>query len=289
MKRRPVKKGALRTYFANIVRTKKVRAATAAMPAMPEVDGDVPNLGIARALVVILVIHVVAIAGIFAHSHYVEEPNREESARAAMAGIEPVKEPRDRSAPAPRVLDGTDFAKEGDTWASIAERNGVDMEDLRAANRDRTLKKGEVLTIPPLTIVAKMPDEVKDAEEQNVIHEGAAPVEDKMRNGGDLVETTAAGSPQLIKPKVPRPATPQPAVEAESATPRNARTTAAAEPVSTTKAAAESPARKTYTVKQGDTFWKIAQANKTTDKAIMKANGISDAKKLKPGMQLRIP
>ena len=76
VKRRPVKKGAFRTYFANIVRSKKHRASTATMPAVPEVDGDVPNLGIARALVVILIIHVVAIAGIFAHSHWFEEPRR---------------------------------------------------------------------------------------------------------------------------------------------------------------------------------------------------------------------
>ena len=84
VKRRPVKKGALRTLFANIPR-KKVRAATAAAP-MPEADGDVPNLGIARALVVILIIHVVAIAGIFAHSHWFEGPEQKAAIAAKHAG-----------------------------------------------------------------------------------------------------------------------------------------------------------------------------------------------------------
>ena len=77
VKRRPVTKGAFRTYFANVVRSKRHRASTAAAP-VPEVEGDVPNLGIARALVVILVIHVVAIAGIFG--------KRIESVRRALHG-----------------------------------------------------------------------------------------------------------------------------------------------------------------------------------------------------------
>ena len=95
----------------------------------------------------------------------------------------------------------------------------------------------------------------------------------------------------MVRPKVPRPTTPAPAAEPETTAQHNPRTTAAAaetkaKPVATEETPA--PARK-YTVKQGDTFWKIAQAHKTTPAAIMKANGISDAKKLKPGMQLRVP
>lgn len=43
-----------------------------------ERSDQIPNLGIARALVVILLIHVVAILGIFVHSHY--EQRREEKA-----------------------------------------------------------------------------------------------------------------------------------------------------------------------------------------------------------------
>ena len=41
--------------------------------------------------------------------------------------------------------------------------------------------------------------------------------------------------------------------------------------------------------KNGDTFWKIARANGTTPDAVMKANRITDPRKLRPGMQLIVP
>ena len=44
-----------------------------------------------------------------------------------------------------------------------------------------------------------------------------------------------------------------------------------------------------YTVKKGDILGRIAIANKTTVKAIMEANGISDPKKLREGAQIYVP
>ncbi|WP_367875019.1 LysM peptidoglycan-binding domain-containing protein [Luteolibacter sp. Populi] len=291
MKRRPVKKGAFRTYFANMVRTRKQRASTAAMPAMPEVDGDVPNLGIARALVVILVIHVVAIAGIFAHSHWFEEPRREEAARSANAGLQPVRAPRDAATPLPRVADNspTHLVTSGDTWASIAAEEGVTEEELRQRNGNIELSGGRILSIPPRTLVAAVPDELKRAEEGSVVHEGPGPSPDVIRSA-EMVETTAVGSPVLVRPTLTRPteaAAPAPTAEPVAMTPRANRVSAAA----AEEKAKEKPvvASSSYTVKQGDTFWKIAKTHKTTPEAIMKANKISDAKKLKVGMQLRVP
>ena len=84
-----------------------------------------------------------------------------------------------------------------------------------------------------------------------------------------MVETDAAA--QLVRPNVTR------GVEA-------------ARPVEQAGAPAASAASGTkYTVKNGDTFWKIAKANGTTPDAIMKANRITDPRKLRPGMQLIVP
>ena len=292
VKRRPVKKGAFRTYFANMVRTRKQRAAVASMPAVPEVDGDVPNLGIARALVVILIIHVVAIAGIFAHSHWFEEPRREEAARSATAGLQPVRAPRDAATPLPRVADNSPshLVTSGDTWASIAAENGVTDEQPSPPKRNLELSGGRSLSIPPRTLVAAVPDELKRAEEGSVVHEGPGPSADVIRSA-EMVETTAVGNPVLVRPSLTRPteaaAAPAHAAEPVALTPRANRVSAAA----AEEKAKEKPvvASSSYTVKQGDTFWKIAKAHKTTPEAIMKANKISDAKKLKTGMQLRVP
>jgi LysM repeat protein len=306
VKRRPVKKGAFRTYFANIVRSKKQhRASTAAMPAMPEVDGDVPNLGIARALVVILIIHVVAIAGIFAHSHWFEEPRREAEAKAAMAGLEPKKGPRHADTPARRVSeDGqSHLVVAGDTWDSIAAANGVTVEALRAENRNVELGSGIILNVPASTQVAEETPELVQAGEGSVVHEpaslatrepvrhtpAAAPATHDIR-GAEMVETTAARNAELVRPNVKLPIETAPrAAEAVVNNPRTQRGTPAATTATTTTAQGAPALANKYTVKQGDTFWKIAQAHKTTPEAVMKANNIRDAKKLRPGMQLRVP
>jgi LysM repeat protein len=272
VKRRPVKKGAFRTYFANVVRSKRHRAATAAAP-VPEVEGDVPNLGIARALVVILIIHVVAIAGIFAHSHWFEEPQQEVAALAAKAEIQPAKTLPDAATPLPQVTedDGIHIVRAGDTYASIAAANGVKEEDLRKANDNIELRASRILRMPERTIVAVEPDDMRRLGDGSAVYETDAAAADPLRTAPPMVETEAASQAILVKPGLTRPV-------------GDTRTT-------TTSTADETPPRSAakYTVKQGDTFWKIASAHKTTPAAIMKANRITDPKKLKVGMQLVVP
>lgn len=294
VKRRPVKKGALRTLFANIPR-KKVRAATAAAT-MPDVEGDVPNLGIARALVVILVIHVVAIAGIFAHSRWFEEKGADPALAASQAAVVPAKPLPDAGANLPKLSsDDTKYmATTGDTYEKIAAANGVTVDELRAANGNMELRGGRVLKIPPRTIIAEVPPElarlrggpeVLEAPAEEV--EAPVATTTRAERGDDLrsaemipTQAAASNAPQLIKPNVRRGE-----VVADAA-PRATPVTT----VSRTEDATPAPAaKKKYTVKSGDTFWRIAQAHKTTPAAIMKANRITDAKKLKAGMELLVP
>jgi LysM repeat protein len=42
-------------------------------------------------------------------------------------------------------------------------------------------------------------------------------------------------------------------------------------------------------VQPGDSIWRIANRNKVSQDALMRANGISDARKMKTGMKLVIP
>ena len=272
VKRRPVKKGAFRTYFANVVRSKRHRAATAAAP-VPEVDGDVPNLGIARALMVILVIHVVAIAGIFAHSHFIEEPQQEAVALGAKAGIQPAKVLPDAATPLPQMTgeEGIHIVRAGDTYASIAEANGVKEEDLRKANDNIELRASRILRLPERTIVAVEPEELRRLGGGSAVHETEVAAVDPLRTAPPMVETAAASQAVLVRPGVTLPAVAREAAPAAADEKTPVRTAA------------------TYKVKQGDTFWKIASAHKTTPAAIMKANRITDPRKLRVGMQIVIP
>ena len=276
VKRRPVKKGAFRTLFANVAR-KKHRAATAAAP-MPEMEGDVPNLGIARALVVILVIHVVAIAGIFAHSHFFEG----DAAKAAVAEkelLEPVREQPRAAATMQQIATGEDFhiVKTGDTYEKIAAANGVELADLRRLNDNAALSADLILRIPARTIVATEPEELTRLRNGSAVLETVTettvgsilPVDD-LRSA-PMVETDAAA--QLVRPNVTR--------DVETARP--------VEEAGASVASAASASGTKYTVKNGDTFWKIAKSNGSTPEAVMKANRITDPRKLRPGMQLVIP
>lgn len=271
VKRRPVKKGAFRTLFANVAR-KKHRAATAAAPPMPEVEGDVPNLGIARALVVILIIHVVAIAGIFAHSHLFE---KDAATAAGPELLEPAKPQPKAAANLPQIAAGEEphVVMTGDTYEKIAEAKGVEVADLKAANNHVDLDAGIILRIPARTIVATEPEELTRLRNGSAVLESPVEIADTLPadelRSAPMVETEAAA--QLVRPNV-------------------TRETGIERPVEQAGSAAVPAAGVAkYTVKNGDTFWKIAKANGTTPEAVMKANRITDPRKLRPGMQLVIP
>ena len=282
VKRRPAKKPVFRKLFAN-VRRKQQNVAVAAP--MPEGEGDVPNLGIARALVVILIIHIVAIAGIFAHSKWFEKDAA--VAKDAMV-IEPARPLRDAGESLPKIdkNDEPYQPKAGETYASIARDKGVTEQELREANNNVEIRPSRILRIPQRAIDALAPEEIALARNGNggvVIENGAgampneeaapAPtpaVANDIRTEAPMVETAAAASGTVFKPRVHRAATD------ELAAAPSAREGL---PAATRK----------YTVKAGDTFYKIAKIYKTTPDVVMKTNGISDPRKLKVGMQLMVP
>ena len=281
VKRRLAKKPVFRKLFAN-VRRKQQNVAVAAP--MPEMEGDVPNLGIARALVVILIIHIVAIAGIFAHSKWFEKDNA--IAKDTMV-IEPAKPLRDAGESLPKIdkNDEPYQPKAGETYATIARDKGVTEQSLREANNNVEIRPSRILRIPQRTIVALEPDELVRTRNGSVVlengadqmpNEEAAPVPtavpvDEIRNA-EMVDTAAATKGTVVKPRVHREGGTQtvstPAPAAQQALPA---------------------ANRKYTVKSGDTFYKIAKAYKTTPDVVMKTNKISDPRKLKVGMQLMVP
>ena len=268
VKRRPVRKGAMRTLFANVARKKKrQRAATAAPPV--EIEGDVPNLGVARALVVLLIIHVVAIAGIFAHSRWFAE---DEAPAVAVAEPDPaptveVLEAGEQAPPKLRAGERFHTVGAGESYGSIAERYGVSVEELRRANPGiMSVRSGRVLKVPEKTIVAVEP---------------AALSEVRQRPPADPPTRPAEPEP-VVRPAAP----PQHGlVETEAAREADARMVRpAGEPPAAPAAGGDR-----YKVRSGDTFWGIAQKYGTTVDAVMKANGISDPRKLRAGMTLVIP
>lgn len=278
-KRRPVRKGGVSTLFANVARNKKKRhrASTTA----DAFEGDVPNLGVARALAVILVIHVVAIGGIFVHSRWFDDGDEPLFARKAIQ-VEPAQDAvgaglRDEGVELPKIRQGGSpgySVGTGDTYAGIASRLGVSEQALREANANLRLREGRSLIVPPKKIVAVEPPEFAE-----------------LRGGRQLGARSEAAAPVASAPADPVPAPPkaipvQPELIATDAAravdARNSDQPAAA-PASSSAGTAR------YAVKPGDTLWAIAQKHGVDVNKLMEFNGVSDARKLKIGMELRIP
>jgi LysM repeat protein len=255
VKRRPVPKGIFRRLSA-VTRSRKQRVAASTVPSA-EIETDDGGSKISRALTIIFLIHIVAIGLIFFHQRYLDNrPGEQAATPKAAAPAQPAAAPRENL---PRLATGdvAYVAQAGDNYARIAAAKGVNEADLRLLNPDVEIGPGTLLKLPPKRIVAVDPPEVAAIRQQTP--------SDRDRGLVEAVDVTAAPKAKLVRPNGH-----QPVAAVASATPMVA-------------------SGESYTVQPGDSVWRIANRFKLSQDALMKANGISDAKKMKTGMKLVIP
>lgn len=206
------------------------------------------------------------------------------------------------------------IVRQGDNYERIAAFRNVDVNDLRVANNHVNLRSGMILRLPPKKIVAVPPPEmaalkapvspVVDADDGLVETTAVSAKAGERPTAAPLktsVEKTTAKVETRTEPKTEPKSAPR---EAATVTPKKtvANRTAAnqsappkAVPVkaktSETKTAEvkKSTGRRSYTVKAGDNIYRIASRLNVDQKALMKANGISDPSKLRAGAQLVVP
>jgi len=267
VKRKPVSKGFIRRLCAVIPRSKhRVAASSPALDAEAEENAS----RISRVLIILFLIHIVAIGGIFVQQRFfngrtVANPD---SAKTGTAEVVPVVPAVSSHADPPRtdlprVAAGEKpyVVKTGDNYARIAAAEGVDETNLRLLNKHVDISPGLILKIPPKRIIATEPPEVTSIREKTPSdhNRGFVPVE-------TTPASTATSSPP--KARLVHPAT-----------------TRESPPTATAKASSG----KSYVVQPGDSIWRIANRCKVSEQAIMRANGISDARKMRTGMKLVIP
>lgn len=258
VKRRPAPKGILKRLSVVTGNNRKQRVAAAAPSDM---DIDDSSSKISRALTIIFLIHIVAIGLIFIHQKFLSDRAPADSKTTAVAKMENVAAaaamPR---TDLPRLSTGDKpfFVSQGDNYTSIATELGVDEGDLRLLNKHADIIPGLILKIPPKRIVAQDPAEVRAIREKAA----AEPDLGMMEN----LDVIAAPRAQIVRSKVSYSAS----SEAPSSLP-------------------SADSGKSYVVKSGDSVWRIANRFKVDQNALMKANGISDARKVKIGMNLVIP
>ena len=267
VKRKPVSKGIIRRLSA-VIPGRKQRVAASA-PAL-EAEAEENASRISRVLIILFLIHIVAIGGIFVQQRFfkgrtVANPETTKTGTAEVVPVVPAAAPRTEQARTdlPRMATGEKpyVVKTGDNYARIAAAEGVEETNLRALNKHVDIAPGLILKIPPKRIVAVDPPEVTTIREKTPAdHDrGFMPVE-------TTPVTIAISAP-------PKAHVVHPATTRES-------------PPTTT---AKTKSGKTYVVQPGDSIWRIANRFKISEQALMHANGISDARKMKTGMKLVIP
>lgn len=289
-KRRPARKTPVHKFRAN-ARRRKQRVAASATDA--ELDSHVPNLNIGRALVVITILHVVAIAGIIVHNKWFdgthqptasndsgnglvapidENQNSNQSSTQTAASTLQIDSPNvvpnaEKSAEDIEILPKFYLVETGDNYARIAADHGVDEADLRKVNKNVPMRAGRILRIPVPRLVAQETEEMRQLR-ANQRFQKLAPSETASTKQN---ATPPKPKPQavLIKPKrkpfgvgVPR-----------------------AEIVS--EALVDSGKR--YTVQAGDTVWRISQRFGVDQNELLQINNLSDPRKLSAGRELKIP
>ncbi len=255
VKRRPVSKGIFHRLQAVTRSNRRQRVAAASAPAS-DMDMDDGSSKISRALTIIFLIHIVAIALIFIHQRFLD-------GRAPEVATAIKSEPAQATAPTtqrredlPRLSSGEKaiFVQTGDNYARIAATEGVDEGELRRVNQNKDIRPGLILRIPPKRIVAEDPPEVAAirAQESSGIDRGLV----------EAVDVSGAPRAILIRPNL-----------VHGGATMNA-------PAATGTA---------YIVQPGDSIFRIAGRFKVSQDSLMRANRINDPRKLRAGMELVIP
>ncbi len=254
VKRRPVSKGIFRRLSA-VTRNRKQRVAAAATASDTEMDADDGSSKISRALTIIFLIHIVAIGLIFIHQRFLDGRPATATGVVKTAAVAPMVSSVEERQDLPRLSTGEKpyVVKSGDNYMRIATNEGVDEGDLRLLNKHVNIGPGLILKIPPKRIVAIDPPEVTAIREQTL--------SDRDRGLVEAVDVSNPPRALLVKPALTH----------------------------TTQAATPAASGKSYVVQPGDSVWRIANRYKISQDNLMRANGISDARKMKTGMKLVIP
>ena len=256
VRRRPVSKGIFHRLSA-VTRKRQRVSASATMAGMDMEDG---GSKISRALTIIFLIHIVAIALIFIHQRFLDGRQKESTRAVTREVATPAvvtKEVGAPNAPAAQNSGKSHVTKDGESYASIAAMHGVAEADLRQLNQDKAMRKGLILSIP-----------VQKVEVAEVVSEAVA---EPVAPTNDAVVATDAVTDEGMVDAVPVDVSAAPKAKA----------------IVESESAASSG--KTHLVKKGDTITKIAKQYKVTQDALMSANSIIDPTKLKAGANLVIP
>ena len=279
-----------RVLYAKTGRKRRLHAATTATADQHAGMGaDVPSIGVGRALFVILILHVLAVAAIYIHSAFFADSNELTANEGQQALSKPAAALVVPAAPAAKKVvvkkkaavkrvaqqpahTGRHIVVTGDTYPRIARRCNVSEKALRALNGGQALRAGIVLDLP--AELSARPVDPKPAAAVKKSAPKATVV--KMKESAKAVQGSVAELAQAAKttPVYDVSNAPKALVEESN-------------DLATTPGVQDSG--ETYTIKPGDTLWRISSRFKVSRDHLLALNGIKDANKLYAGRKIKIP
>ena len=240
----------LRSTSRRVPRTRSSESAPS-----PEIDPE-PTMRLSRAILVMLLLHVVAVGGFIASSRIREhdlkrsssDPSAAVEADDSLSQAKSADAARVKTDVAPPARPSVHVVRQGETLMRIANDNGVTLAALVAANGANTvtvpLRPGQEL---------KLPDKSPDPSTQ--VADGTASAL-SLIEGRPGANGKVEGTPTGNAPK----SSPLPA-----------------------------DSGKVYVVGKGESIYTIAQKFKVSPQWLLRLNQIDDPKQLKPGQKLHVP
>jgi LysM repeat protein len=251
--------------------TLRARAATADEAYDEEEDyggEDEPNMKFSHAVIVVLVLHVIAVGGIFAF-------NSIKARQTTEAKVAPKSAPAATTAAAAAAVAAPETTAAATTAPAKAPAAEKGETTKTAGGKTHTIQAGDTLT----RVASLYSVKIEDLEKENEITSYT------MLRVGQVLKIPTGSKAADSKPTAVTPKTAAPAVEKAPAVAKAPATTTATD----TPGAHGTVTGDTYVVVKGDNPVSIAKKLHVSYNDLLSVNDIKDATKIQIGQKLKIP